>query len=100
MLLGGDELGRTQGGNNNAWCQDNETSWFDWELDEPRRALLGFTRRLVRLRAENPVFRRTRFLADGETTSGLPEAWWFRHGRPEALAGATGRATRGPSGCS
>ena len=79
MLLGGDELGRTQGGNNNAWCQDNETSWFDWELDEPRRALLGFTRRLVRLRAENPVFRRTRFLADGETTSGLPEAWWFRH---------------------
>ena len=41
MLLGGDELGRTQGGNNNAWCQDNEISWFDWELDEPRMRAAG-----------------------------------------------------------
>ncbi len=78
MLLGGDELGRTQGGNNNAWCQDNETSWLDWELDEPRRALLGFVQRLIRLRAGQPAFCRTRFLADGENGSGLPEAWWFR----------------------
>ena len=78
MLLGGDEQSRTQGGNNNAWCQDNETSWLDWGLDERRQALLDFTRRLIALRTSQPVFRRTRFLADGENGSGLPEAWWFR----------------------
>ncbi len=78
MVLGGDERGRTQGGNNNAWCQDNETSWLDWEPDERGLALLAFTRRLIALRAGSPVFRRARFLADGENGSGLPEAWWFR----------------------
>ena len=62
MLLGGDEMGRTQGGNNNAWCQDNEISWFDWEVDEPRERLLDFTRRLIALRREHPVFRRRQFL--------------------------------------
>ena len=45
MLLGGDELGRTQHGNNNAYCQDNEISWFDWDLDDGQRELLEFTRR-------------------------------------------------------
>ena len=79
MLLGGDELGRTQGGNNNAWCQDNEISWFNWSLDERAVALKEFTRRLIRLRHEHPVFRRESFLegtaADG---AGLPDAWWFR----------------------
>ena len=54
MLLGGDELGRTQRGNNNAYCQDNEVSWFDWELDERRRGLLDFTRRLIHFRARPP----------------------------------------------
>jgi isoamylase len=78
MLLGGDELGRTQGGNNNAWCQDNETSWFDWDLDDERRALLEFTRRLIRLRRDHPVFRRTDFLAGQEMGSGVPDVWWFR----------------------
>jgi isoamylase len=79
MLLGGDELGRTQHGNNNAWCQDNETSWYDWQLDEPRRALLDFVRRLTALRREHAVFRRPRFLTGGESMgSGLPDAWWFR----------------------
>jgi glycogen operon protein len=56
MLLGGDELGRTQGGNNNAYCQDNAISWFDWEnIDED---LLAFTRALIHFYREHPVFRR------------------------------------------
>ncbi|HSL58858.1 MAG TPA: glycogen debranching protein GlgX [Acidimicrobiales bacterium] len=59
MLLAGDELGRSQGGNNNAYCQDNEISWIDWsKVDEP---LLAFTRRLIRLRHDHPVFRRRRW---------------------------------------
>jgi isoamylase len=79
MLLGGDELGRTQRGNNNAYCQDNELSWFDWELDERKRRLLDFTRRLVHLRLAHPVFRRTQFLTgDAPLGSGLPDSWWFR----------------------
>jgi glycogen operon protein len=77
MLLGGDELGRSQGGNNNAWCQDNEISWFDWEtVDE---GLLEFTRRVIALRLEHPVFRRRQFLhGTDEEGSGLPDVWWFR----------------------
>jgi len=79
MLLGGDELGRTQGGNNNAYCQDNEVSWFDWELDDRRRGLLEWTRRVIRLRTEHPVFRRTQFLTgQSPLGSGLPDSWWFR----------------------
>ena len=54
MLLGGDEMGRTQGGNNNAWCQDNEISWFDWEVDEAGERLLDFSRRLIALRRRAP----------------------------------------------
>jgi isoamylase len=61
MLLAGDEIGRTQGGNNNAYCQDNETSWFDWTLDGDRQSLFEFTQRLVELRREHPVFRRRDF---------------------------------------
>jgi len=77
MLLGGDELGRTQRGNNNAWCQDNELSWFDWERGD--RELTGFVQRLIRLRASHPVFRRSSFLTGRETRgSGLPDVWWFR----------------------
>ena len=59
MLLGGDEIGRSQGGNNNGYAQDNEISWFDWEqVDED---LLAFTRQLIALRKEHPVFRRRRW---------------------------------------
>jgi glycogen operon protein len=79
MLLGGDELCRTQLGNNNAWCQDNELSWYDWSLGQEARRTHDFTRRLIRLRREHPVFRRESFLegsAAGE--SELPDAWWFR----------------------
>ena len=59
MLLGGDEIGRTQQGNNNAYCQDNEISWFDWEHAD--RPLLEFTRRIIEFRREHPVFRRRRW---------------------------------------
>ncbi len=79
MLLGGDELARTQHGNNNAYCQDNEVSWFDWEPGERSERTRAFTKRLLALRREHPVFRRTRFLAGAETLgSGLPDVWWFR----------------------
>jgi glycogen operon protein len=62
MLLAGDELGRTQRGNNNAYCQDNEIGWLSWtDVDDPQ--LLDFTRFLIRLRRQHPVFRRTRFFA-------------------------------------
>jgi isoamylase len=76
MLLGGDELERTQGGNNNAWCQDNEVSWFDWGSADAE--LLEFARRVIALRREHPVFRRTSFLSGKSGDSGLPDAWWFR----------------------
>jgi isoamylase len=61
MLLAGDEIGRTQRGNNNAYCQDNDTSWLDWSLDDGKQALLAFTQRLIALRAAHPVFRRRDF---------------------------------------
>ncbi|MCU0258186.1 MAG: glycogen debranching protein GlgX [Solirubrobacteraceae bacterium] len=79
MLLGGDELQRTQGGNNNAWCQDNAISWFDWELGDEQRAQAEVVRRLIALRREHPVFRRGRFFEGrGSAASGLPDVWWFR----------------------
>ncbi|AXT85533.1 glycogen debranching enzyme GlgX [Aeromicrobium sp. A1-2] len=61
MVLHGDELGRSQGGNNNAYCQDNPIAWVDWELDEDERDLLEFTSALVAFRRRHPVFRRRRF---------------------------------------
>jgi isoamylase len=79
MLLGGDEFGRAQYGNNNAWCQDNEISWYGWEHEEWQQRLLEFTRRLIALRRDHPVFRRSSFLAGRQLEgSGLPDAWWFR----------------------
>ena len=62
MILGGDEIGRTQRGNNNAYCQDNETSWFDWNLGDEQQQLLDWTRRLIRFRLGQPVLRRNAFL--------------------------------------
>jgi len=61
MLLMGDERCRSQGGNNNAYCQDNEISWLDWSLDDERLEMLEFTRLLVELRKKHPSFRRRRF---------------------------------------
>jgi isoamylase len=63
MISGGDEIGRTQQGNNNAYCQDNEISWTNWSLDEAQRALLAFVQRLVALRRAPPAHRRRRFFA-------------------------------------
>jgi isoamylase len=79
MLVGGDELGRTQHGNNNPWCQDNELSWFSWKLDEHQRELADFTRRLIFMRRHHPVFRRRYFLEGRSVSgSGLHDVWWFR----------------------
>ena len=78
MIAHGDELGRTQRGNNNAYCQDNELSWVDWELDDERRALLDFTRRLVHLRRDHHVLRRRRFFrGDAGAEAGLGDMVWF-----------------------
>jgi isoamylase len=71
LLLGGDEIGRTQGGNNNAYCQDNAISWFDWHSAD--RELLAYVKRLIALRRSHPVFRRKRFLTGAE----VKELEWF-----------------------
>jgi glycogen operon protein len=78
MLLGGDELGRTQGGNNNAYCQDNETSWLDWNFDDADEQLRAFTQRLVQFRHDHPVVRRDTFFGGEPDVQGLPDIWWFR----------------------
>ncbi|MCW2990592.1 MAG: isoamylase, partial [Solirubrobacterales bacterium] len=80
MLLGGDEFSRTQGGNNNAWCQDSEISCFDWEgWSDAQVEQIEFARRVLAVRREHPVFRRQRFLQGTDVTgSGLPDVWWFR----------------------
>ncbi len=80
MLLGGDEMGRTQQGNNNAYCQDNEITWFDWS--KPDTGLQEFTRRLVALRKAHPVFRRRRFLSGAEAS----ELRWFTPAGTEMTA--------------
>jgi isoamylase len=84
MIAHGDELGHTQGGNNNAYCQDNEISWIDWELGDDERALLDFARQVVELRHDHPVFRRRRFFAGRPEHGGESEigdiAWFTPSG--------------------
>jgi isoamylase len=84
MILGGDEIGRTQQGNNNAYCQDNPISWCDWNLDQQRRDLLAFTARAIGLRREHRVFRRGSFLTGQEPRpgSGVDVAWLWTDGTP------------------
>ncbi|HSF34423.1 MAG TPA: glycogen debranching protein GlgX [Candidatus Tectomicrobia bacterium] len=79
MLLAGDEIGRTQQGNNNAYCQDNETSWVDWQLDRQRRDLLAFTRLLIDCRQNHPVLQRPKFF-QGRSLRGseVKDLTWFR----------------------
>jgi isoamylase len=79
MLLGGDEFGRSQLGNNNAYCQDNDISWFDWQgIDEAGRELIDLVRRLIAIRKAHPVLRRTRFLHGGETCDhGIKDITWY-----------------------
>jgi isoamylase len=85
MLLGGDEFARTQNGNNNAYCQDNEISWLNWEKrDEKQNALFEFTRRLIQLRHQHPVFRRPKFF-QGRRIRGseIKDVMWFNPGGNE-----------------
>src|SRR5690606_1700904 len=79
MLCAGDEMGRTQRGNNNAYCQDNEISWVNWQLNRRDRELLEFTRRLARLRRAHPIFRRRHFF-QGRRLRGseLEDITWLR----------------------
>jgi glycogen operon protein len=79
MLSHGDEVGRTQRGNNNAYCQDNEISWLDWELDVRQREFLDFARHVFRICRENPVFRRRRFFEDKKREDGrAQDVSWLR----------------------
>jgi isoamylase len=79
MLCGGDEIGRTQRGNNNAYCQDNETSWLDWKLTKRRRDLLAFTRHMLELRHRHPVLRRRQFFYGRRIRgSEVKDLAWFR----------------------
>jgi isoamylase len=73
MICGGDEIGRTQHGNNNAYAQDNETSWFDWELDAKGRNLLAFTRDLIELRKNHPNLHRRKFFQDRRIDPEAPD---------------------------
>jgi glycogen operon protein len=79
MLLGGDELSRTQRGNNNAYCQDNEVSWLDWDVDDRGQAFLEFTKRMLALRRRHPGFRRRHFF-QGKPIRGssLKDVTWLR----------------------
>jgi glycogen operon protein len=82
MVLGGDELYRTQRGNNNAYCQDNDTSWVDWGLRERERDLFRFVSRLLRFRQEHPSLRRRTFFEDDPTG---PTVVWHgvKAGKPD-----------------
>jgi isoamylase len=84
MLCGGDEFGRTQEGNNNAYCQDNEISWFNWQFNEDQSRLLEFVKRLVQLRKDHPVFRRPKFF-QGRRIRGseIKDVMWFNPGGNE-----------------
>ncbi len=79
MICAGDELGRTQKGNNNAYGQDNEVSWLDWNLDQPRRTLLDFTRKLIQFHAAHPTLRRRKFFQDRQIRGAAEkELMWLR----------------------
>jgi isoamylase len=78
MLTAGDEMSRTQRGNNNAYCLDDETTWLDWNLDDPKRDLVGFTRRLIALRADLAVVRMDAFFTGQIWDSTHKDLGWFR----------------------
>jgi len=79
MIAGGDEIGRTQLGNNNGYCQDNEVSWFHWDLSPAQRNLLAFARYLIHLRRDQPVLRRRKFF-QGQNIRGaeVKDIAWFK----------------------
>jgi glycogen operon protein len=111
MLLAGDEFGRTQRGNNNAYCQDNEISWLDWKqaATPESEALARFVARLIQIRLENPVLRCRHFLhGKVEPAPGIPDIAWFdTHGEiivpdswnnPEKRLFAVRRASKNEDG--
>lgn len=82
MICGGDEVARTQQGNNNAYCQDNPISWTDWNLDDDQKELLEFVSKLIHLRLDHPVLHRRRFFTGREPGDGndvLPQVEWMDH---------------------
>ena len=82
MLLGGDELSRTQQGNNNAYCQDNEISWYHWDRDERQQRFLAFVKKLIAFRKAHRSFRRHHFLTGKPDADGVKDAlWWHPEGR-------------------
>lgn len=91
MICHGDEMGRTQGGNNNGYCQDNEITWIDWDLGKDDADLLAFTRRLVQFRLDHPVLRRRRFFRGAAAHGGESEvgdiAWFDVNGEHMSDAG-------------
>ncbi len=94
MILGGDEIGRTQLGNNNAYCQDNDVSWYGWELDERRRKLLEFTRRMIHIRLRYHVLRRRKFFM-GAPLPGtqVKDIIWMKPDGSEILSEEWGNGT-------
>jgi isoamylase len=84
MLLGGDEFRRSQRGNNNAYCQDNEISWFDWELAQEHADILRFCRELIKFRRRHPAFKRSEFFSgQDKSLNGLPDITWYdKKGKP------------------
>ena len=82
MILGGDELSHTRRGNNNPYCQDNEITWLDWDLDEREQKFLSFMQKLTQFRQEHPSFRRRHFLAPANGEEGTGDVlWWHPEGR-------------------
>ena len=82
MICGGDEVARTQEGNNNAYCQDNEISWTNWDLDQDKKSLLAFVSKLIHLRLDHPVLHRRRFFTGrepGNNSNMIPQVEWFDH---------------------
>jgi glycogen operon protein len=78
MLLGGDEFRRTQRGNNNAYCQDNELSWYDWNFVKKHKEMVRFTKELIAFRKRHPALRRTHFFSGQDTDhDGMPDISWY-----------------------
>jgi glycogen operon protein len=80
MLAGGDEFSRSQMGNNNCYCQDDELTWYDWNLDKPRKRLLEFTSKLIQFRRDHPNLHRRRFFQDRKIRGAADIAWYGTDG--------------------
>lgn len=82
MISGGDEIGRTQEGNNNAYAQDNELSWYNWSLSKEQKALLKYTKELIAFRKSHPIFRRREFLTGKQGKNICKDvSWWHAQGK-------------------